>query len=88
MKSKRPRKPEADSSAELPKKRARDSGPAGDDRPVESGEAIALQTKTTRRLDQAVKRDADDRMAGKRKAVERWEGEGGAIPPAKKGRKR
>ena len=88
MKSKKPQKPAADSSAELLQKRAPDSGPAGDDRPGESRETIASQTKTTRRLDQAVKREADNRMAGRKKAVERWEGEGGAIPPAKKGGKK
>ena len=45
----------------------------------------ASQTKTTRRLDRAVKRNADERMAGRKKAVERWENEGGATKRAKKG---
>jgi hypothetical protein len=67
------------------KGRARGVGPAADAGTGEKRETIASQTKTTRRLDQAVKREADKRMAGKQKAVERWEGEGGAIPPTKKG---
>jgi len=40
---------------------------------------IASQTKTTRKLDRSVKRDADDQIAGKQKAIVRWEGEGGAA---------
>jgi len=61
------------------KKRGRDSG--------KKHGTIASQTKTTGRLDQTVKRDADARMAGTKKAVEQWEGEGGAVLPKKKGGK-
>jgi hypothetical protein len=67
--------------------RARDFGSADNANPVEERATIASQTKTTRRLDQAVKRDADGRMAGEDKAVGRWEGEGGSTPQAKKGGK-
>ena len=57
----------------------------GLDLPREKRGTIASQTKTTRRLARTVKREADDRMACRDKAVERWEGEGGALRPAKKG---
>ena len=80
MKSKDQQQPPA---AEGPAKRARDFGSANNANPGEKGGTIASQTKTTRRLDRAVKRDADDRMAGEDKAVGRREG--GASPPAKKG---
>ena len=49
---------------------------------------IASQTKTTRRLDRAVKQNADEQMAGGKKAVERWENEGGATKrPKREGKK-
>lgn len=66
-----------------PEKRTRDSGPA-----TGAGRrrgTTASQTKTTRRLDPTVKRHADEQMAGGKKAVERWENEGGATRRAKKG---
>jgi hypothetical protein len=85
VKSKKIPQPLAEGPAARLKKSARDSGPAGNSRPGEKHETIDSQTKTTRKLDRAVKRNADNRMAGKEKAFERWEGEGGAIPPAKKG---
>ena len=82
MKSKKsPQPPVAERTAGGPKGRAPVAGTG------EKRGTIASQTKTTRKLDQAVKREADSRMAGKQKALERWEGEGGAIPPTKKGGK-
>ena len=88
MKSKKnPQLPVAERTAGGLKGRAPVVGPAADAGTGEKRGTIASQTKTTRKLDQAVKRDADSRMAGKRKAIERWEGEGGAIPPTKKGGK-
>lgn len=82
MKSKDQQLPPA---AEGPEERPQDSGSDVAPGPGDKRGTIASQTKTTRRLDRAVKRDADGRMAGKQKAVARWEGEGGALPPAKKG---
>lgn len=61
-----------------PEKRARVSGSPVNAGPGGKLGTIASQTKTTRRLDRAVKREADNRMAGREKAVERWEGEAGA----------
>ena len=66
-------------------KRARDFGSAVNADPGEKRGTVASQTKTTRRLDQSVKRAADGRMAGEGKAVGRREGEGGSTPQAKKG---
>ena len=60
----------------------------GLDLPREERGTIASQTKSTRRLDRTDKREADNRMAGRDKAVERWEGEGGALRPAKKGERK
>ena len=77
--------PAADEPAGRPAKRAGDSGSVNNSNPGEKRDAIASETKTTRRLDGAVKRDADGRMAGVDKALGRWEGEGGATPPAQKG---
>ena len=54
-----------DKATEKLKKRAQDLGLI-----VNAGEeqgTIATQTKTTRRLDQTVKRDAEDQMARKKK---------------------
>lgn len=80
--------PAAEGPAGRPGKRARDSGSANNTSPGEKPGTIAAQSKTTRRLDQTFKRDADERMAGEDKAVRRWEGEGGATPPSKKGGKK
>jgi hypothetical protein len=77
--------PAAEGPSGRPEKRARVSGSAVNAGPGEKRGTIASQTKTTRRLDRTVKREADNRMAGREKAVERWEGEGGALRPAKKG---
>jgi hypothetical protein len=77
--------PAAEGAAGRLKGRARDVGPAADAGTGEKHVTSASRTKTTRKLDQGVKRDADNRMAGREKAIQRWEGEGGAIPPTKKG---
>ncbi len=66
-----------DKATEKMKKRARDSGLIVDTSAGEKHGTIASQTKTTRKLDRTVKRDAEAQMAGKKKAIERWEGEGG-----------
>ena len=66
-----------DKATEELKKRAQDLGLI-----VNAGEkqgTIGAQTKTTRKLDRSVKRDADDQIAGKQKAIVRWEGERGAA---------
>ncbi len=66
-----------DKATEESKKRAQDLGLI-----VNAGEkqgTIESQTKTTRKLDRSVKRDAEDQIAGKQKAIARWEGEGGAA---------
>ncbi len=66
-----------DKATEESKKRAQDLGLI-----VNAGEkqgTIESQTKTTRKLDRSVKQDAEDQMAGKQKAIVRWEGEGGAA---------
>jgi hypothetical protein len=77
--------PAPEGPAGRPEEYALDSGSAVTAGPGQKRGSVASQTKTTRRLDGAVKRDADNRMAGREKAVERWEGEGGALRPAKKG---
>ena len=54
-------------------------------------DTIASQTKITRKHNNAVKRTAEEQMGSKkkvsRKAIERWEGEGGAVLPKKGGKK-
>ncbi len=76
-----------DKATEKLKKRAQDAGLIVNADAGETQEAIAAQTKTTRQLDRTVKRDAEDQMARKKKAVERWEDEGGTVV-TKKGGKR
>ena len=50
-----------------PEKRTRVSGSAVNAGPGEKRGTITSQTKTTRRLDRAVKQDADGRMTGREK---------------------
>ena len=61
------------------KKRAQDLGLIVNASAGENESTIESQTKTTRKLDRSVKRDADDQIAGKQKAIVRWEGERGAA---------
>ncbi len=68
-----------DKAAEELKKRAQDLGLIVNASAGETQGTIESQTKTTRKLDRSVKRDADDQIAGKQKAIARWEGEGGAA---------
>lgn len=77
-----------DGAAEKPKKRAQDLGSVVNGAAGRKRGAAASQTKTTRRLDRSVKRNADEQMAGRKKAIERWENEGGATKQAKKGGKK
>lgn len=88
MKSKKERRPGPamveEGATERLKKRARDLGLIVNADAGEKHGTIASQTKTTRRLDRTVKRDADAQMTGAEKAAERWDGEGGAVPPAKR----
>jgi hypothetical protein len=77
-----------DGATERPKKRAQDSGSVVNADAGRKRGTTASQTKTTRRLNQTVKQNADEQMAGGKKAVERWENEGGATKRAKKGRQK
>ncbi len=68
-----------DKATEKLKKRAQDAGLIVNANAGEKQGTIESQTKTTRKLDRTVKRDAEDQMASKKKAIGRWEGEGGAA---------
>ena len=74
-----------DRVGEEPGKRTQDLGPAVNAGAGRERGTIASQTKTTRRLDRTVRQIADEEMAGRKKAIERWENVGGATKQAKKG---
>ncbi len=68
-----------DKATEKLKKRAQDAGLIVNAGAGEEGGTVESQTKTTQPLDRTVKRDTEDQMARKKKAIARWEGEGGAA---------
>jgi phage tail tape-measure protein len=77
-----------DGPVEKLKKRAQDLGLIVNAGVDQKRGTIDSQTKTTRRLDRTVKQKADEEMARKKKAVERWENEGGSTKRMKKGGKK
>jgi hypothetical protein len=75
-----------DKAIERLKKRAQDLGLI-----VNAGQkrgTVASQTKTTRKLDLSVKQNADDQMTIKKRAIQRWENEGGSTKRDGKGKKK